>query len=85
MPDLSPPGAQSDFYFVLANDPETAVGRIIELVRTRIPKRFSAGNASGGPHGLRQGWSYAADVTALIRSFGPVEGEHVDRFGGRSA
>src|SRR5262249_37304556 len=41
MPDLSPPEAQSDFYFVPADDPGTAVGRIIELVRTRIPKRFS--------------------------------------------
>jgi exodeoxyribonuclease V alpha subunit len=40
MPDLSQPGAESDFYFVQADDPETAVGRIIELVKTRIPKRF---------------------------------------------
>ena len=38
MPDLSPPGSESDFYFVQADDPETAVGRIIELVKTRIPK-----------------------------------------------
>jgi ATP-dependent RecD-like DNA helicase SH3 domain len=30
----------SDFYFVQADDPETAVSRIIELVKTRIPKRF---------------------------------------------
>jgi exodeoxyribonuclease V alpha subunit len=40
MPDLNPPGAESDFYFVQANEPETAVDRIIELVKTRIPKRF---------------------------------------------
>jgi exodeoxyribonuclease V alpha subunit len=40
MPDLSPPGSESDFYFVQADDPETAVGRVIELVKTRIPKRF---------------------------------------------
>jgi ATP-dependent exoDNAse (exonuclease V) alpha subunit len=40
MPDLSPPGTESDFYFVQADDPATAVGRIIELVKTRIPKRF---------------------------------------------
>jgi exodeoxyribonuclease V alpha subunit len=40
IPDLSPPGSDSDFYFVPADDPETAVGRIIELVKTRIPKRF---------------------------------------------
>src|SRR6476660_3576955 len=40
MPDLSPPRTDSDFYFVQADDPETAVSRIIELVKTRIPKRF---------------------------------------------
>src|SRR5215470_15320241 len=40
MPDLSPPGLESDFYFVQADDPETAVGRIIALVKARIPKRF---------------------------------------------
>jgi len=41
IPDLSPPGTESDFYFVQADDPETTVRRIIELVKTRIPKRFS--------------------------------------------
>jgi exodeoxyribonuclease V alpha subunit len=40
IPDLSPSGTESDFYFVTADDPPTAVSRIIELVKTRIPKRF---------------------------------------------
>ena len=40
IPDLSKPGHDSDFYFVPADDPETAVSHIIELVRTRIPNRF---------------------------------------------
>jgi exodeoxyribonuclease V alpha subunit len=40
IPDLAAPGADSDFYFVPADDLETAVPRIIELVKTRIPKRF---------------------------------------------
>jgi exodeoxyribonuclease V alpha subunit len=40
IPDLSSAGSESDFYFVQADDPETAVVRIIELVKTRIPKRF---------------------------------------------
>jgi exodeoxyribonuclease V alpha subunit len=40
MPDLRPPETESDFYFVQAGDPETAVSRIIELVKARIPKRF---------------------------------------------
>jgi hypothetical protein len=39
-PDLSPRGTESDFYFVQADDPETVVGRIIKLVKTRIPKQF---------------------------------------------
>jgi exodeoxyribonuclease V alpha subunit len=39
IPDLSSP-SQSDFYFVQADDPEIAVPRIIELVKTRISKRF---------------------------------------------
>jgi exodeoxyribonuclease V alpha subunit len=40
MPDLGKPPADSDFYFVPADDPDTAVVRIIDLVRTRIPQRF---------------------------------------------
>ena len=40
IPDLSPPETESDFYFVQADEPETAVARIIELVKTRIPNRF---------------------------------------------
>jgi exodeoxyribonuclease V alpha subunit len=40
IPDLEPPGTESDFYFVSAEEPEVAVQRIIELVKTRIPRRF---------------------------------------------
>ena len=40
IPDLSRPEGESDFYFVPAEDPETAAARIVELVKTRIPKRF---------------------------------------------
>jgi exodeoxyribonuclease V alpha subunit len=40
MPDLSAPAGTNDFYFVPAEDPETAVQRILELVKSRIPKRF---------------------------------------------
>ena len=41
IPDLSPPRTDSDFYFVQADDAQTAVSRIIELVKTRITKWFS--------------------------------------------
>jgi exodeoxyribonuclease V alpha subunit len=40
IPELRKPEAESDFYFVEAEDPETAVPLIIELVKTRIPRRF---------------------------------------------
>jgi exodeoxyribonuclease V alpha subunit len=40
LPDLGKAEEGSDFYFVTAEEPETAVARIIELVKTRIPRRF---------------------------------------------
>ena len=40
IPDLSKPEGDSDFYFVQADDPETAVPRIVDLVKTRIPQQF---------------------------------------------
>ena len=40
MPDLARPEGRSDFYFVQADDAETAVPRIVELVKSRIPRRF---------------------------------------------
>jgi exodeoxyribonuclease V alpha subunit len=40
IPDLRRPDGESDFYFVEADDPDIAVRHIIELVKTRIPKRF---------------------------------------------
>lgn len=40
IPNLSKPKDSSDFYFVQADNPETAVPVIIELVKTRIPERF---------------------------------------------
>jgi exodeoxyribonuclease V alpha subunit len=40
MPHLAAPPGDSDFYFVPADDPGTAASRIVELAKTRIPKRF---------------------------------------------
>ena len=40
IPDLTKPEGDSDFYFVPADDPETAVTRIVDLVKTHIPRRF---------------------------------------------
>jgi exodeoxyribonuclease V alpha subunit len=40
MPDIRKPEDDSDFYFVPADNAETAATRIVELVKTRIPRRF---------------------------------------------
>ncbi|WP_299654950.1 ATP-dependent RecD-like DNA helicase [uncultured Jannaschia sp.] len=40
IPDLAKPAGDTDFYFVPAADPEQAVARVVQLVRTRIPQRF---------------------------------------------
>jgi exodeoxyribonuclease V alpha subunit len=40
MLDLTSPASDADFYFVPAEDAETGVRHILELVKTRIPKRF---------------------------------------------
>ena len=40
LPELERAEPGSDFHFVPADDPETAVERILELVRVRIPRRF---------------------------------------------
>jgi exodeoxyribonuclease V alpha subunit len=39
-PALHKPEGESDFYFVETNDTAAAVPRIVELVKTRIPRRF---------------------------------------------
>ncbi len=39
-PELAKPSAETDFYFVPADDPEIAVSRLIEIVKERIPSRF---------------------------------------------
>ena len=40
IPDLTRPEGDSDFYFELAEDSETAAARIVELVKIRMPQRF---------------------------------------------
>jgi exodeoxyribonuclease V alpha subunit len=40
VPQPAPAGGQGDFYFVEADEPATAVERILTMVRQRIPNRF---------------------------------------------
>ncbi|MDY3556431.1 ATP-dependent RecD-like DNA helicase [Gemmata sp. JC717] len=40
-PLSAPPGGDGDFYFVEANDPDTILARVVQMVRDRIPARFN--------------------------------------------
>jgi exodeoxyribonuclease V alpha subunit len=75
MPSLSAPAGESDFYFVPAEDPETAVQRILELVKIRVPKRFGLNSIrdiqvlcpmNRGGVGARQGSEYPAVVIPVL-------------------
>jgi exodeoxyribonuclease V alpha subunit len=39
-PRSAPAGSDGDFFFIEANEPETVVERIVQLVRDRIPAKF---------------------------------------------
>jgi exodeoxyribonuclease V alpha subunit len=84
IPDLSRPEGDSDFYFVQADDPETAVPMIIELVKTRIPQRFGLDPARDiqvlCPMNRGGGGARALNIE-LQAALNPA-GEHkVERFG----
>ena len=40
MPDLDRPDGGSDFYFVVARDPEDGVAKVVEIIKERLPRRF---------------------------------------------
>ncbi len=40
LPELGKPEGESDFYFVPAGAPDEAIGKTVEMVRSRIPQRF---------------------------------------------
>jgi exodeoxyribonuclease V alpha subunit len=86
MPDLCRPKTDSDFYFVEADDPETAVARIVELVKTRIPRRFGFDPIREVqvlcPMNDEPGWSWARSLNIELRAALNPAGEHkVERFG----
>ena len=58
IPNLSKPEGDSDFYFVRADDPETAVPMIIELVKTGVVARI-------GCQVLTQALSVTRDMSGL--------------------
>ncbi len=84
IPDLFRPEGESDFYFVWAEDPETAAERIVELVKTRIPKRFGF-DAIGDIQVLcpinRGGVGARSLNIELQESLNPAGERKVERFG----
>jgi exodeoxyribonuclease V alpha subunit len=84
VPDLAPPGTDSDFYFVSVEQPDVAVQRIIELVKTRIPRRFGLNPIrdiqvlcpmNRGGVGAR---SLNIELQAVLN---PAGGQKIERFG----
>jgi exodeoxyribonuclease V alpha subunit len=88
MPDLSTSSGPSDFYFVVAADPDEASRKVVELVKTRIARRFGfdpirdvqvlcpMNRGSAGARALN---------VELQRALNPGPGPHVERFGSRFA
>jgi ATP-dependent exoDNAse (exonuclease V) alpha subunit len=83
IPDLSSPRTDSDFYFVQADDPETAVLRVIELVKTRIPSRFGLDSIRDiqvlCP--MNRGGVGARSLNILQAALNPAGERKVERFG----
>jgi exodeoxyribonuclease V alpha subunit len=47
LPELAPPNAESDFYFIERETPETAAATLLEIVTRRIPERFHLDPVNG--------------------------------------
>ena len=73
MPDLTRAEAGSDFHFVQADDPETATARIIDLVKTRIPRRFGPRSGARHPGALPDGTRRGRRAVAQHRPPGRTE------------
>ena len=84
IPDLSRPEGESDFYFVAAEDPETAVSRIVELVKSRIPRRFGLDPMRDiqGVCPMNRGGAGARSLNVELQAaLNPAGERKVERFG----
>jgi exodeoxyribonuclease V alpha subunit len=84
MPEWTKPGADSDFFFVEADDPEDGAAKVVQIVRDRIPRRFGLDPVRDiqvlcpmqrGALGAR-----ALNVD-LQNALNPNMGEKIERFG----
>lgn len=86
MPQLPEKGESSDFYFVRADDPETIAQTVVDLVQTRLPKKFAVdpvrdiqvlcpmNRSTTGARGLNQ---------MLQQALNPPGAHSVEKFGHR--
>ena len=83
IPELRKPKADSDFYFFEAEDPETTVLRIIELVKIRIPRRFGLDPIRDGslPDESEAASEHARLNIELQAALNPAGERKVERFG----
>ena len=84
IPDLSRQDRNSDFHFVQAEDPETAAARIVELVKTRIPKGFGLDPVRDiqVPCPMNRGAAGARALNVQLQAaLNPSRGRKVERFG----
>ncbi len=86
MPDLSKPEGASDFYFVEANEPEIVAGRVVEIVKERIPRRFGLDPLRDVQVlcPMNRGGAGARVLNAELQAaLNPATGPVVERFGWR--
>ncbi|MEI8145800.1 MAG: AAA family ATPase, partial [Alphaproteobacteria bacterium] len=84
MPELPPAGEVSDFYMVEMSSPEDGLGKIIEIVKERIPKRFGLDPMRDvqvlSP--MNKGVLGARNLTIeLQKALNPPRGTTIERYG----
>jgi exodeoxyribonuclease V alpha subunit len=84
MPEPTPPGEMSDFFVVDASGPEDALAKVLEIVGTRIPRRFGLDAMRDVQviTPMQKGLVGARNLNAeLARLLNPAPIDSVERFG----
>ena len=85
-PSLPTKGEASDFYFIPAEDPETIAQTVVDLVQTRLPKKFNVNPVRDiqvlCP--MNRGITGARGINQALQEALNPPGEHsIDKFGNR--
>ena len=86
VPGLPEKGEDSDFYFVAAEEPETIAQTVVDLVQTRLPKKFGVDPVRDiqvlCP--MNRGLTGARGINQALQAALNPPGEHsIDKFGNR--